>query len=270
MKVRSLSGGERRPARRARARALGTGRQPLYARVALALSARIEAGDHPVGSLLPTETELQRRFGVSRYVVRQAIQHLRSAGLVSARKGVGTKVEARAASERYLYSMRSLDDILQYASATRLEVAEQTSLIVGRGLALALGCRPGRRFVRIVGVRFAALGGPPICHSEVYVDTAFEAITSEIGAARTAIWALIESRFGERLSEVEQSIEAVTLEGEMAGLLAARTGAPALRITRRYFAAGRRLIEVSISIHPADRFSYAMTIKRDLTGPQKS
>jgi DNA-binding GntR family transcriptional regulator len=50
----------------------------------------------------------------------------------------------------------------------------------------------------------------------------------------------------------------------MPALLAARlrvaAGSPALRIERRYFAHGPDPVEIAISIHPGDRFSYSMTM----------
>ncbi len=47
------------------------------------------------GSRLPPETELCGMFGVSRPVVRQALQRLRADGLLRARQGAGTWVMAR-------------------------------------------------------------------------------------------------------------------------------------------------------------------------------
>ena len=118
--------------------------------------------------------------------------------------------------------------------------------------------------MHVVGVRYTARGEQPICLSEIYIDAAYKAISSEIGRARTAICAVIEQRFGETIIEVEQQIEGVALSQAEAQRLGALEGSPALRLTRHYFVTGRRLIEMSISLHPADRFSYAMTIKRDV------
>ncbi len=47
-----------------------------------------------------------------------------------------------------------------------------------------------------------------------------------------------------------------------AARLLAQPNTPALLITRRYFAPGGRLIELSTSLHPAERFRYAMTLRR--------
>jgi DNA-binding FadR family transcriptional regulator len=45
-----------------------------------------------VGQKLPTENSLCEIFGVSRTVIREAITHLKSLGLVETRRGVGTTV----------------------------------------------------------------------------------------------------------------------------------------------------------------------------------
>ena len=66
---------------------------PLYLQVARAIEQRICSGALAVGSLLPVETDLAKMFGVSRQTVRHAIAHLRDRGMLSARKGVGTRVE---------------------------------------------------------------------------------------------------------------------------------------------------------------------------------
>lgn len=239
--------------------------QPLYVRIAATLAGQIARGDHPVGSLLPTEAELQQQFHVSRYVVRQAIQHLRSMGLVSARKGVGTRVEARNAAARFLLTMHSVGDIRQYATGMRLEIQEIDETVLRGSKAALIGARPGRRFLRIIGIRRRDRDNKPVSHAEIYIDDAFSSIKAEIPTVGTAIWEVIERHSGETLTEVEQQIDAVTLDSEHAELLEVAEGTPALRVIRRYYVTGRRLVELSVNLHPANRFSYNMRIKRDAT-----
>ncbi len=58
---------------------------------------QITSGRLPEGTRLPAEIELCKMFGVSRPVVRQALQRLQADGLVHARQGSGTYVMARPA-----------------------------------------------------------------------------------------------------------------------------------------------------------------------------
>ncbi|WP_275287903.1 FadR/GntR family transcriptional regulator [Halomonas elongata] len=80
------------------------------------LERRITSGDTPVGSKLPTESELCDAFGVSRTVIREAITHLKSLGLVETRRGVGTTVLRTDVAEprpAVHISPRTVEDILQ-------------------------------------------------------------------------------------------------------------------------------------------------------------
>lgn len=56
------------------------------------LAASIREGAPAPGERLPTERELSERFGVSRNVVREAVQELRARGLVTTRQGSGSVV----------------------------------------------------------------------------------------------------------------------------------------------------------------------------------
>lgn len=58
---------------------------------------QIVSGRLPQGTRLPPELDLCKMFGVSRPVVRQALQRLSADGLVHARQGSGTYVTARPA-----------------------------------------------------------------------------------------------------------------------------------------------------------------------------
>lgn len=60
--------------------------------VAAELGRKIVSRQLPVGTSLPTEGELQVEYGVSRTVVREAVRHLASKGLVSVGPKVGTRV----------------------------------------------------------------------------------------------------------------------------------------------------------------------------------
>ena len=81
-------------------------KQLLSGPVAREMLDRIVGGTYPVGQLIPFEAELCEEFDVSRTVVRDSVRVLVDKGLLSARRGTGTRVEPRD-------SWRALDpDIL--------------------------------------------------------------------------------------------------------------------------------------------------------------
>ena len=56
---------------------------------------KIVTGDFKEGDVLPSENELCGLFGVSRPVVRQALQRLRADNLIASRRGSGSFVQSR-------------------------------------------------------------------------------------------------------------------------------------------------------------------------------
>jgi DNA-binding transcriptional MocR family regulator len=62
---------------------------PAFLLLAVLLRGMVIARQMPIGAQLPSEPELQARYGVSRDTVRHAVQYLRESGLVETRRGVG-------------------------------------------------------------------------------------------------------------------------------------------------------------------------------------
>ena len=65
---------------------------PLYYSIMLSIKELILDGTYPVGSLLPTETEFENQFNVSKITVRKAIELLENEGYVAKKSGKGTTV----------------------------------------------------------------------------------------------------------------------------------------------------------------------------------
>lgn len=235
----------------------------LYLQVARTLQDRIADGTHQVGSLLPTEHMLAEEFGVSRQTVRQAIGHLRGMKLLSARKGIGTRVEAAGARTNYYQTLQSLPDLFQFAADARFRVDSVERVAVAGREAEDLGCRPGRAWLRLEGVRELPGVAEPFSLTTVMLDARYAEVAKTPCVQSRALFAQIEDRFGVAISEVCQDIEAVALTDAQATMLGAPTGSPALLITRRYFAPGHSLVELSRNLHPASRFHYSMTLRRE-------
>ncbi len=68
--------------------------------------------EFPERSRLPTETELARRFGVSRPTVREALSRLRSEGIIESRRGSGSYVLRKpGTSQKRFGPLQSVADI---------------------------------------------------------------------------------------------------------------------------------------------------------------
>jgi DNA-binding GntR family transcriptional regulator len=237
-----------------------------HAELARDLSEGIASGRFAVGSLLPTEFELCEQYGASRYTVRMALQQLQDVGLISRRKNVGTRVEASkpVSGSGFTQSMATVEELVQFGATHVRQVRSVGEVVVDLALAKELGCAGGSRWLRISSVRLD--GGKkkhPIGWTDVYVDAAYAEVGALVRMApETLVSSLIEERYGRRIAQIRQQVQAVSLPKALAEELHAEAGTPALKIVRHYLDAQDDVFEISVTIHPADRFTFSMKMNR--------
>lgn len=89
-------------------------------------SSQIRNGDWVAGEKLPTESELVKRFDVSRTVVREAISKLQTAALVETRHGIGTFVLKPAPPTPALLSPLELSESIDVLAVLELRISIET------------------------------------------------------------------------------------------------------------------------------------------------
>lgn len=236
--------------------------EPRYLTVANALTAAIAQGRYPVGSTLPTEHELCESFAISRFTAREALRQLLDAGLVVRRPRAGTTVIATQRRVPFTQTLGSLEDLLQYATDTELRLVYTGTIEVDQALAREIPMGLGERWLLGIGIRYKKDDELPVCLTRVYINPAFGDLARRLTNRPDTIYKLIEEHHGVTVSRVEQRIVAVSLSRDDALHLKAKAHSPALRTLRLYYDTTGRLLEVSDSIHPGERFSYSMTISK--------
>jgi DNA-binding GntR family transcriptional regulator len=237
-------------------------RQPRYRQLANQLIDEIRSGALPVGETMPGEFELVDRFAVSRHTVREALRMLGTLGLIERRQGVGTVVRSREPAASYVHSVQSPAELLNYPPESRLSVLTTAEVRLSRPLARELQSRPGARWMQIGALRRLRPHGMPICWTDIYVVPEYAAIAGMIGRRPGLVYELIEKRFDEHIESVQVVIHGGVVGEAHAAALEVAAGTPALTVVRRYKGKGGRLIEVSVSEHPADRFTYSLELQR--------
>lgn len=236
-----------------------------FSSIAHDLTEGIRSGRFQVGALLPTELELVAHYGTSRHTVRAALAELQELGLVSRRKNVGTRVEAAAPTKGFRPSLASVEDLVQFGAAHLRVVQAIEEVTVSGAQAKELGCARGTRWLRISSLRMDGdANTPPIGWTDVYIDPAYAEIGDIVRASPgVLISALIEARYGRCIAEIRQDVCALTVgDSEVSRALGLAPGQAALKIVRRYFDASGHVFEVSVTVHPAERFSLSMRLQR--------
>lgn len=233
---------------------------PRYLQVAQHLQKQIDGGSYPVGTLLPPEADLAESLSVSRHTVRQAIAQLRDRGVLTARKGVGTRVESREDDWRARFGANSRGGLFDFARTTELHFETRGTVEARGALAVDMGVRPGRKFHYLAGPRYYAGDEKPFCVNEVYLDPRLRDVVEDIDVLRVALFTLVENKTGERVKEIQQEVRAIFLPDFVAHHLDREPGALGMRMTRRYIGSGSRLLEYAVQYYPGDTFTYQTTL----------
>ena len=225
----------------------------------------ITTGQFPVGTLLPTEFALCEQFQASRYTIRAVLQSLQDMGLVSRRKNVGTRVEAARPRAVFKPTLASVEDLMQFGEAHRRVVQSVETVTAPPEVAADLGGTPDTRWLRISSVRLDdGASAAPMAWTDIYIDSAYADIGPIVrDTPDVLVSALIESRHGRPIAEIEQDVRATTLADPRIGrALGLEPGAAVLKIVRRYIDEAGDTFEVSVTIHPAETFSVTTRLKR--------
>ena len=233
-----------------------------YLQVARTLRKEIVDGVYPVGSQLPTEHELCRRFEVSRYTVREALRRLREDNLVLSRPRAGTLVVPRPPSDSYVQDVVSINDLVAFATDARFAIQSIAMITVDDELAMRTGLDSGAEWLAVRGFREADGAESPLCWTEYYINRAFAAVGRLLQRHTGPIFPLIEDLFGLTIVAVHQQISAVLITPALAAGLKVDVGTPALEVQRTYNTSDAEIAQVTINTHPASRFRHSMTMRR--------
>lgn len=242
---------------------IGSG--PLFRQIAETLSDAIRTGTYTVGTLLPTEAELARRYGVSRHTVRNALAELRTQGLIESRQGRGSAVIRVETRTIYTQSYSSVEELTRFAKGMPLRSVRFEDVTADADLAATLRGREGQGYLMIHGLRFDenCAAGTPVGSVEVYVDATYHRIRDHLGNLEISVAETLEGLYDLRIGRIEQEITVEQLDDTKADLLGVATGTPAMLISRWYTGTNGRVFEIAFSHYPIGRFAYRNVLVRE-------
>ncbi|WP_232307643.1 MULTISPECIES: GntR family transcriptional regulator [Sphingobium] len=236
-------------------------KKPRYQELAEDLRAGILRGDYPDPAQFPTESVLCARYGVSRFTVREALRSLQTEGLIQRKRGSGTVIKPASARGGALHQpLSNVGEILQYARDSEILFTPMGATLLPKKFAVHIGEPVNGRWHHFRGLRTRHGQAGPIALTDAYIHPDLESAAREIQPNEDTIFRQLERLSGVKVASVTQDIQAVPASGPVAIELGVPRRSPCLRILRCYFDATGRLIEISASHHPGDRFAYTMHI----------
>ena len=145
------------------------------------------------------------------------------------------------------------------------EVCQSIHVKVDKEKAQELGLPAGTSWVRLTNIRAGDKPeDPPVVCTQVFIPEVWEDVVA--AAARepeTLIATLINRMHGVVCSEVKQDVSAVAMPVDQAAWLQCKPGVPALKIRRVYLDESGKPLEVSVSWHPGDRYSFSISLQQN-------
>jgi DNA-binding GntR family transcriptional regulator len=226
---------------------------PKYAQVVAQIKRRIERGEYPPGSLLPSEHQLVSEFGLSRPTIVKALSELRNDGWIDTQQGKGSFVRGRPAladAER----TRPAHGVLE------LPEAELSGELVQAGVKVApphvralLALEPGAKaFLR---QRLLTEDGEPVELASAWLPLDVAAGTDLASAEllNESIRHHLQTRKKIRLDHAVERITARHPIGEEAELLRVRADAPVLSVIVTAYDAAGSPVQVSDLVLPGQQ-----------------
>jgi len=236
---------------------LDSGPLPLYHQLEEELRGRIHAGEFAPGALLPTEEQICTDYGVSRITVRRALDALIAQGLIVRRRGVGSFVAEPKAGVRSVRLAGSLDEFLAASGMLETQMVSLEETVAPPEIAELLQIEKAAPVVRLEALTL--LKGAPIGYLNIYfpaeIGRLFEPadIDSNVPVIRT-----MERKLNTRVVRAEQVIEPDRAGAGAGKHLDIDPQSPVLRVTRVYFTAFDKPIEVALIRYHPERYRYSI------------
>ncbi|GAA5002459.1 GntR family transcriptional regulator [Kitasatospora paranensis] len=228
--------------------------------VADVLRQQVLGGTYKDGAL-PHEEQLAQEFGESRNTVRQALDLLRTEGLVRRVPGSGTLVVADKVPHG-LNRLQGLAETLHEHGEVVNEVRAFGPVRAPGPVARRLGLPDGADVVYVERLR--RLNGLPLSLDLTYLAPDVGAALDAADLAHTDVFRLIEEVTGQPLGAADITLEAVNADAHSATVLEVPRGAALLMLERLTALADGRPVDLEYVRFRGDRLTMQGRLLRDL------
>ncbi|GII03846.1 GntR family transcriptional regulator [Planobispora takensis] len=227
----------------------------LHERVASDLRRRISSGELPLGSAVPSESQLCEQWGASRGPIRQALATLRAEGLIGGGRGKPPVVRSRTMPQPF----ETFLSFSRWAAMTGRTPGQRTLEIARRPASPeacdALGLEEGEPVVQLLRLRL--LDGVPAMVERTTFTWPVGRLLFDFDCDSGSVFAYLSER-GVDLSTARHVIDAIVADETDAELLTVRAGAPLLRERRRTASADGEPVEYSDDRYRPDIVSFTI------------
>lgn len=233
---------------------------PLWQQLEQLFYAKIRTGDWQPGHRIPSEVDLNREYAVSRMTVRGVLTRLADEGLLVRVPGRGTfvastKIEAVSPAYR---GVREQLESLGYATTTELISAQLSSPPTNVRELLRL---EGDEQVYAI-VRLRSADGVAISLHRTFVPAALAPGLDRHDLINEQLCVVLEEHYGLPITEVQEQLEAIAVDGTDASVLGMQPSAPVLLLKDLIFDRAGRPFEYSSVVFRGDKLRLRFDYRR--------
>lgn len=230
---------------------------PLHLQVEAMLRKLIEEKEYKDGAFLPDEVSLAKKLGIARNTLRQAINKLVFEGLLTRKKGVGTRVSEKT-FETSLDSWHSFtQEMSNKGVALKMYSLESGFVEVSERIRNFLMVDQNAQVLKVSRLRGYA--DAPFVFFESYFNPRI-GLTGNEDFSRP-LYEILERDFSIVPSLSKERISARLVSPQEAALLGVNTKTPVMVRERFVYDSGMRPVEYNIGIYNAEKFIYSIDIK---------
>lgn len=228
---------------------------PLYQQIRALITKSLESGEWGPGDIIPSESELAERFGVSQGTVRKAIDEMAAENLLVRRQGKGTFVDTHDDPRSFFRFLRlaANDGALLTLKSIPLECWRAKA---GAEVAHTLALEPGAPI--IILRRLLQNGDEPVVFDEIYLPgELFSDLTLDVlKSSEISLYSLFESRYAVRMIRADERLRAISADRVSAQLLQVPESSPLLLVERVTFTYGNKPVEWRRGFYSTQKFYY--------------
>lgn len=208
-------------------------KSPAYIKVYNVLKRELLDEEYEIGSLLPPEPALEKRFDVSRTTIRKAIEILSREGFVNVQQGKGTEVLSNR-TKQSLNVVTSISETLRnygYAVSSRNMYID--TIPASEQIAADLNIEPNANVVRIQRIQLA--NGAPIAIMRNYIPEHLVTGIHNYVNTFSSLYQFLEKYYNINIDRAVDKISAKTADFEEAEMLNIPVGSAILYMRRVCF-----------------------------------
>ena len=228
---------------------------PLYQQIRGLITRGLESGEWGPGDVIPSESDLAARFGVSQGTVRKAIDEMAAENLLVRRQGKGTFVATHNDPRSFFRFLRLAANEGELKSLKSIPL-ECWRAKAGADVARTLAIEPGAAIIILRRVLHS--GNEPAVFDEIYLpgDLFADLSMDVLKSSEMSLYSLFESRYAVRMIRADERLRAISADRVSAELLQVAEGSPLLLVERVTYTYADKPVEWRRGFYSTQSFYY--------------